>query len=453
MILLLKQRNSPWKRFKTWVRTSPPVLNPDLGLISLGIFIMLVGVGAVVPVRTIYAREHGSTMAELGFMASGFLLGQFLFQIPGGWLSDRWGRKPLLVVGIVVSGLISFLFLANDNPWYFIALRFIEGAATGSLMPSANAYVIDVVPPKERGAAFGWIGAATSAGFMMGPAIGGVVSDWYGYVAPFVFGGIASLATAALLMIKMTNTKPGSRSVEEAGSDPEADKLKEAEGKRDRVVPKALFWPALVGALVIFVAAGFGDGLFISIWSLWLNDLHASNSYIGLTFVVFSLPLMVLMPITGKLADKHRLLPLIVIPGLLLSMVYLSYAVTTNLLVILLMGVLEGSLLAVSIPAIGAFTANLSPDNARGKLQGVTSTTRTSAAFASSMLVAILYGESMAFPFIMLAATQISLTLLGGALLWRVERKTRKLNERESKPVLLEVHPSSASARLGDAAR
>src|SRR5215831_13944822 len=116
MILLLKQQNSLLERFKAWVRTSPPVRNPDLGLISLGLFILLVGVGAVVPVRTIYAREHGSTMAELGMMASGFLLGQFLFQIPGGWLSDRWGRKPLLVVGIVVSGLVSFLFLANDNP-------------------------------------------------------------------------------------------------------------------------------------------------------------------------------------------------------------------------------------------------------------------------------------------------------------------------------------------------
>jgi DHA1 family multidrug resistance protein-like MFS transporter len=450
MILLLKQRNNPWARFKAWVRDSPPVRNPDLGLISLGIFILLVGVGAVIPVRTIYAREHGSTMAELGMMASGFLLGQFLFQIPGGWLSDRWGRKPLLIAGIVASGLVSFLFLANDNPWYFIALRFIEGAASGALVPAANAYVIDVVPPKERGAAFGWIGAANSAGFMMGPAIGGVVSDWYGYVAPFVFGGIASLATAALLMAKMSNTKPGGRTAED---DEAGDKEREADSRSDRAVPHALFWHALIGILVIFVAAGFGDGLFISIWSIWLNDLHASNSYIGLTFVVFSLPLMVLMPITGKMADKRRLLPLIVIPGLLLSLVYFSYAVTTNLLVILLMGVFEGTLLAVSIPAIGAFTANLSPDNARGKLQGVISTTRTSAGFVSSMLVAILYGESMAFPFIMLSATQISLTLLGGAMLWRVERKTRKLNERERKPVVLEPHAAPASARVGEAAR
>ncbi len=426
MIAGVKRQNNLLERLKSWVRNSPPMRYPDLGLISLGLFIMLVGVGAIIPVRSIYAREHGSTMAELGMMASGYLLGQFLFQLPGGWASDKLGRKPLLIAGIVVSGLISFLFLANDNPWYFIALRFVEGAAGGAIAPSANAYVIDTVPAKERGAAFGWIGAANSAGFMMGPAIGGVMSDWFGYTAPFIFGGVLTLLTALFLAVKMTNRKPDARAGEpEAGEQNKAEV--ETEGKSTRRVPKQLFRPALAGALLIFIAAGFGDGLFISIWSIWLNDLHASNSYIGLTFIIFSLPLMVLMPITGKLADRYRLLPLILIPGLLLSLVYLSYAVTTNLFVIAAMGLLEGAMLAISIPAISALTANLSPDNARGKLQGVISTTRTSAAFVSSMLVALLYGASMTYPFIMLAITQIGFTLLGGAFLWQVERKTRKV--------------------------
>ena len=447
MARVVRQQNSLWVRLVAWVRNSPPVRYPDLGMISLGVFILLVGVGAIVPVRTIYAREHGSTMAELGMMASGFLLGQFLFQLPGGWLSDKWGRKPLLVAGIVVSGAISFLFLASDNPWYFIALRFIEGAASGAISPAANAYVIDVVPPKERGAAFGWIGSATSAGFMMGPAIGGVLSDWYGYTTPFIFGGVTSLITAAFLLARMSNTKPGA-AVAGIVDEPEA---KEADGKNTKAVPRQLFVPALISVLVLFVAAGFGDGLFISIWSLWLNDLHASNSYIGLTFIIFSLPLMVLMPVTGKLADRYRLLPLVMVPGLLLSMVYLSYAVTTNLFVIAAMGLLEGSMLAITIPAMSAFTANLSPDNARGKLQGVISTTRTSAGFVSSMLVAILYGINMTFPFWMLTATQIGLTLIGGALLWRVERKTRKLDAGEA--AIVETTMPKASVMMGDAAK
>jgi hypothetical protein len=143
-----------------------------------------------------------------------------------------------------------------------------------------------------------------------------------------------------------------------------------------------------------------------------------------------------------------------VLPGLLLSLVYVTYALTTNLFIIAAMGLFEGAMLAVSIPALSAFTANLSPDNARGKLQGVISTTRTSAGFVSSMLVAILYGMNMTFPFVMLTATQIGLTLIGGVLMWRVERKTRRLQAQASAPVeAIGAAPASAAAMVGDAAR
>src|SRR5438477_2526963 len=177
MIRNWAQPNRLWARVVSMVRNSPPMRYPDLGLICLATFVELVGVGAIAPIRAIYARDHGATMAELGLMASAFLLGQFAFQLPGGWASDRWGRKPLLVLGVAVAGVVTFMFLLSDHPWYFIALRFIEGAAAGAISPSANAFVIDAVPAKERGAAFGWLGSAFSAGFMLGPAIGGLMVD------------------------------------------------------------------------------------------------------------------------------------------------------------------------------------------------------------------------------------------------------------------------------------
>jgi MFS transporter, DHA1 family, multidrug resistance protein len=419
-------RVSIWARFLAWARNTPPLKYPNLGLICLGLFVDLVGVGAIVPVRAIYARDAGATMAELGMMASGFLLGQFLFQLPGGWLSDRIGRKPLLVAGVAVVGVMSFLFLLDDSPWYFITLRFLEGAAGGAIIPAANAYVIDSVPAKERGAAFGWVGSANSAGFMLGPAIGGVMGDWFGYTSPFIFGGVASLLTAALLWAKMTNPKPGA---EPLPDEPDGAAVVE-EGKIERRVPRRLFAPALAGAIALAIASGFGDGLFISIWTLWLDDLNASTAYIGLTFITFSLPLMVMMPFTGKMADKYRLAPLIIVPGLLISTVYFTYGFTTDLFLIAALGIFEGAMIALMDPAIRAFTANLSPDNARGKIQGIVSGARTITGFTSSMLVAVLYGinlpSSMGYPFYMLTATQIVLVFIGGIAVWRVESATAK---------------------------
>ena len=77
-----RRRNTPLEGISAWVRNSPLMRYPDLGLICIGIFIMLVGVGAVVPVRTIYARNMGATLEEIGFMASSFLLGQSAVPIP-----------------------------------------------------------------------------------------------------------------------------------------------------------------------------------------------------------------------------------------------------------------------------------------------------------------------------------------------------------------------------------
>jgi DHA1 family multidrug resistance protein-like MFS transporter len=398
---------------------------PDLGLICVGVFIMLIGVGAVVPIRAIYARDHGATAAELGLMASSFLLGTFMFQLPGGWLSDKWGRKPLLVFGIAIAGVISFAFLLWDNPWYFIILRFVEGAAGGAIQPASNAYIIDSVPAKERGAAFGWLGSAFSAGFMLGPAAGGIMVDTLGYASPFIFGGVTSIITAVFLLKRMRNRKPGERPAGDT-EDEVPGAITEAPVRKQ--IPRSLFRPALFSTLLMIGASGIEDGLFIALWTLWLDDLGASVSYIGLTFVTFSLPLMVLMPITGRWADKYRLAPIIAIPAALASLVYLTYAMTDNLILIAALGLFEGTLVAMRIPAISAFIANLSPDNARGRIQGITSTARTVMGFISSMVVIMLYEINHHFPFFMLFGTQLLVSVVAGTLIWRIERRSIEAN-------------------------
>src|SRR6476620_4100285 len=124
-----RERTGIANRISNWVANSPLRRYPDLGLICLGVFIMLIGVGAIVPVRAIYARDHGATLEEIGLMASAFLLGQFIFQLPGGWASDKWGRKPILIAGVFIGAVVCFMFLLSDHAWWYIGLRFVEGMA------------------------------------------------------------------------------------------------------------------------------------------------------------------------------------------------------------------------------------------------------------------------------------------------------------------------------------
>jgi MFS family permease len=395
----------------------------------MAIFVQLIGVGAVIPIRTIYARELGATADEIGLLGSAFVLGNLLLQLPGGWIADRWGRKLPIVFGVASAGILSFLMLLNDHPWYFIAIRFIEGAASGALAPAANAYVIDSVPARERGSAFGWLGSAFSAGFMIGPAIGGVMADLIGYYAPFIFATVICLATAGVLVRKMPGHNAEklareARATEAAQAQEGGEEERERREGSSRQIPGRLFIPALLTALLLITASGFADGLFISIWSIWLNDLNASNTYIGFTFVVFALPLMILMPITGKLADKYRLALLIAIPSVLISGTYLAYGFTTDLFVIAAIGLVEGALIAVVGPAVSAFVANLSPENARGRMQGLVSTVRSLSAFASSILVARLYDIDTTYPFFMLAGVQLVIGIVGGFLVWRIEARS-----------------------------
>lgn len=444
------QTESLASRLRANWHNNPMRRYPDLGLICLGIFIMLIGVGAIVPIRTIYARDRGANPAELGLMASAFMLGAFIMQLPGGLISDKWGRKPLLVLGIAVTGVISFMFLLWDQPWYFIALRFTEGAASGAINPAANAYVMDTVPVRERGAAFGWLGSAFSAGFMLGPAIGGIMGDAVGFEAPFIFGGVSAIATALLLSKKMRNYKPGQSPlplVEAAAAGGEAD------APARKQIPHSLLRPALVGAIVLITAGGIEDGLFVALWTIWLNDLHASNTFIGLTFIVFSIPLVVLMPLTGRWSDKLRLAPLIAIPAALVSFIYLLYGLTDSLPLIAGLGLVEGVLLAVRLPATTAYIANLSPDNARGRIQGITLTTRTIAGFISSMVVMMLYYVDRHYPFFMLAGTQITVSIIGGLLIWRIERRSAAINEASNGEPASPLLRTSGATGLDSAAK
>lgn len=112
-----------------------------------------------------------------------------------GMMSDRWGRRPVLLVNLFGMGA-DFLFMAfaPSLAWLFVG-RLISGATSG-LFATANAYVADVTPPDRRARAFGWMGAAFSVGFLAGPAIGGLLGT-INLRAPFLAGAVLTLANAA----------------------------------------------------------------------------------------------------------------------------------------------------------------------------------------------------------------------------------------------------------------
>lgn len=146
-----------------------------LVIILVTVFIDLLGFGIIIPLLPFYAESFGATAFAIGLLGTSFSLMQFLFSPIWGRWSDRIGRKPIILLGLIGSCL-SYLTLALATSLPILFLARIIGGIAGANIPTAQAYIADVTTPENRARGMGLVGAAFGLGFIFGPAIGGVLS-------------------------------------------------------------------------------------------------------------------------------------------------------------------------------------------------------------------------------------------------------------------------------------
>jgi MFS family permease len=162
-----------------------------LAILFVIVFIDLLGFGMVIPVMALYAERLGAPDSQIGWLMTGYSAMQLVFTPIWGRLSDRHGRRPLLLlsIGMTAVGFLAYA-IAPDFRWLLVS-RLFAGAATANIA-IAQAYIADVTPPEGRARGMGLIGAAFGLGFILGPAIGGLLSS-ISLAAP----GYAAAALAA----------------------------------------------------------------------------------------------------------------------------------------------------------------------------------------------------------------------------------------------------------------
>lgn len=170
-----------------------------LPLLFAVMFLVMVGFGIIIPVIPFYAEELGASPTELGLLMAVYSLMQLLFAPMWGRISDRIGRKPVIMIGIFGLGLSFFLMALSTELWMLFAARIIGGFLSSANMPTVMAYVADITSEEDRGKGMGIIGAAIGLGFIFGPAIGGVFSR-ESLNVPFYLAGAFSLLTFFLVM-------------------------------------------------------------------------------------------------------------------------------------------------------------------------------------------------------------------------------------------------------------
>lgn len=170
-------------------------------LLMINTLLAFIGMGLVIPVMPSYINMMGISGTTAGFLVATYALTELIFSPYAGSLSDRYGRKQFIVVGMILFTISELVFgLANNTFLLFIG-RAIGGIGAGLIMPAIMAYVVDITNEKDRGLGMGWISAAITTGFIIGPGIGGFLAE-YGIRIPFyAAAGAGILATLATIVI------------------------------------------------------------------------------------------------------------------------------------------------------------------------------------------------------------------------------------------------------------
>ena len=177
-----------------------------LVVIFTTVFIDLVGFGIVIPVLPFYAEgtRFNASPRTVGLLFASYSVMQLIFSPILGRLSDKYGRRPVLLISIIGTG-IGFLILGFANTLLMLFVGRILDGITGGNISTAQAYIADITTKEDRASGMGLIGAAFGLGFVFGPAIGGILSRW-GVEVPFLFAAGLCFANALLLYFTLPET-------------------------------------------------------------------------------------------------------------------------------------------------------------------------------------------------------------------------------------------------------
>ena len=362
----------------------------------------LIGFGIVVPVLPFYAREYGASATTLGFLVMAYAAAQFVCAPLWGRLSDRVGRRPVMLLTVAGTALsLLALGLANSLVWIFVA-RFLGGGFAANVSV-ASAYIADVTGEDERTRWMGMLGASFGIGFLLGPALGGVLAP-YGYGVPM----LAASGLAAVTLLYASFALPES---------PRHVRASEGTG-RELTRIGVLRDPTVRRLCLANLAFSLAVTQLETIFAFFMMDRFDYDA----RQVAFILVLMaaVMGTIQGggmrALADRYQERSLVVVGSLILAICFLAVPQAPSVGLLLVPLVLSAVGRAIAQPSLMSLTSLAAAPETRGMVMGTFQSSASLARVAGPVAAGWLYDLSLPAPFWLAGALLAGVALVARGL-------------------------------------
>ncbi len=360
---------------------------PAVLFIFITLVLDILGIGLVVPVLPKLVQEYqGGSVAEgslsYGMLAALYALMQFLFAPLIGSLSDRFGRRPVILVSLLGSAMDYFLIAFAPSLAWFAVGRIVAGI-TAANYAAASAYIADISPPEKRAANFGLIGAAFGIGFIIGPVLGGLFAKWGVKVPFFIAGGLTLVNWAYGWFVLPESLAPENRrGFSWARSNPVGALL------------ALRRFPALLGLVVTYFIAVLAHQVYPSTWVLYTTyryqwtELQTGLSLAAVGFMAGMVSGGLTKRVVGALGERKTAQF-----GLTLAIfLYAAYGFATQPWMIYVCIVI-GSLTGLVTPSVQSLMTQSVPANEQGELQGALSSLSSVAGVLGPLACTQLFGH------------------------------------------------------------
>jgi DHA1 family multidrug resistance protein-like MFS transporter len=393
--------------------------------LSLAVVLQWAGAGAILPLLPLYVKDHGGSDAVVGAVMAAYFAAAFLFQYGAGRLSDRLGRLPVLVGGLLVYAAGSFFFLVPGPAALDVVFRALQGAGAGGAMVAALAMLAHAVPLSYRGRASGRIYGAQLGGLGVGPVLGSVAGvdamHWL-----FVAAGVASVAAIGpVLAAGRAASRHTDVEVEvevKRGADGDLGPVPPATTEEPRrggwSLPQTAAERAVWGALLASAAIGLATGVYESCWTLLMTRHGAVSWEIGVSWTLFAVPFAIMSRPAGWLADRFDRRWLGVASLVWTTGFCAGYPFVPGVVLLMVLGIWESAGFALALPATQSLLGEGTSAERHGHAQGLFAASQTGATALSAAAAGSLFGVAPWLPFDT-AAILCALIVALVALCWR----------------------------------